>query len=98
MHLLKLCAAKFHDHLLMALAKSMASAQKAPIEITADLSDAPRKLFHADIDLPVSAGPLALSSPEWIPGHHMPGGPAGVTSVVFTANGKTLEWRRDDVD
>ena len=84
--------------IILALALYEADAQKAPIEITADLSDAPRKLFHADMDFPVSPGPLTLISPEWIPGHHMPGGPAGVTSVVFTANGKTLEWRRDDVD
>src|SRR3569833_1119607 len=98
MLLLKRRAAQFPALLLIAAGVSIANAQKAPIEITADLSDAPRKLFHADIDLPVSAGPLALVSPEWIPGHHMPGGPAGVTSVVFTADGKTLDWRRDDVD
>ena len=84
---------------LFALAFSLAHAQKAPIQITADLSDAPRKLFHADMDFPVSAGPLTLISPEWIPGHHMPSGPASsFTGVVFTANGKPLEWRRDDVN
>ena len=83
----------------MALSASIAIAQKAPIEITADLSDAPRKLFHAEIDIPVSAGPITLISPEWIPGHHMPSGPASaITGVVFTANGKPLEWRRDDVN
>ncbi|MGB7547377.1 MAG: M61 family peptidase, partial [Terracidiphilus sp.] len=74
-------------------------AQKAPIEITADLSDAPRKLYHAEINLPVSPGPLTLITPEWIPGTHMPFGPAQeITGVVFTANGKPLPWRRDDVD
>ena len=84
---------------LLLVVVSVASAQKAPIEITADLSEAPRKLFHADMDFPVTAGPLTLISPEWIPGHHMPSGPAaGITGVVFTANGKTLEWRRDDVN
>jgi predicted metalloprotease with PDZ domain len=98
MVVLKRCAAQFPALLLIALGVSIARAQKAPIEITADLTDAPRKLFHADIDFPVSAGPLALISPEWIPGHHMPGGPAAVTSVVFKANGKPLEWRRDDVE
>jgi predicted metalloprotease with PDZ domain len=92
------CAAQFPALLFVVLSIPTANAQKAPIEITANLTDAPRKLFHAEIDIPVSAGPLSLVSPEWIPGHHMPGGPAGVTSVVFTANGKTLDWRRDDVD
>jgi predicted metalloprotease with PDZ domain len=98
MFMLRRCAHFFPVLLLASLTPAASHAQKTPIEITADLSDAPRKLFHADIDFPVSAGPLTLVSPEWIPGHHMPGGPAAVTSVVFTANGKTLEWRRDDVD
>lgn len=76
-----------------------ASIEKAPIEIVADLSDAPRKLYHAEIELPVRPGPLALTTPEWIPGTHMPAGPnSDIVGVVFTANGETLPWRRDDVD
>jgi predicted metalloprotease with PDZ domain len=74
-------------------------AQKPPILIVADLSDAPRRLYHAEIDLPVTQGPLTLTTPEWIPGNHRPTGPVGeITGVVFTANGQTLTWRRDDVD
>ena len=66
-----------------------ALAQKAPILITADLTDAPRKLYHAEIDLPVSAGPVALTTPQWIPGNHRPTGPVSdITGVVFTANGQ----------
>ena len=96
---LKRCAHYFPALLLFSLGVSLANAQKAPILITADLSDAPRKLFHAEMDFPVAAGPLTLISPEWIPGHHMPSGPASsIVGVVFTANGKTLEWRRDDVN
>jgi predicted metalloprotease with PDZ domain len=76
-----------------------AHAQKAPIQITADLSDAPRKLYHAEIDLPVAAGPLTLTTPQWIPGHHRPIGPVDeITGVFFTANGQPIPWRRDDVD
>ncbi len=76
-----------------------AFAQRAPIEIVANLTDAPRRLFHADISLPVTAGPLDLITPEWLPGHHMPDGPVqDITGVVFKANGKTLPWRRDPVD
>ena len=100
MLLLRRCAAHLPAlFFLTALAATISSAQKLPIEITADLSDAPRKLMHAEIDFPVSAGPITLISPEWIPGHHMPSGPANaITGVVFTANGKPLEWRRDDVN
>lgn len=77
---------------------SAAMGQRPPIQITADLSDAPRRLFHAEIDLSVSPGPLSLITPEWIPGTHMPAGPVdSITGVVFTADGKTLPWRRDDV-
>jgi predicted metalloprotease with PDZ domain len=85
--------------LSLVLIATAAFAQKAPIQITADLSEAPRKLLHAEIDIPVSAGPLALTTPKWIPGHHGPNGPvADIAGVVFTADGKTLPWRRDDVD
>src|SRR6185437_10014362 len=81
------------------LAAQSAWGQRAPIEIVANLTDAPRRLYHAEIDLPVKAGPLDLITPEWIPGEHMPNGPAqNITGVVFTANGKTLPWRRDSVD
>ena len=76
-----------------------ASAQQAPIRITADLTDAPRKLYHAEIDLPVKAGAATFISPQWIPGTHRPEGPAAeIAGVVFTADGKPLAWRRDDVN
>ena len=74
-------------------------AQTAPIQITADFTDAPRKLFHAEIDLPVRPGPVSLTTPKWIPGNHRPTGPVDdITGVIFTANGKVLPWRRDDED
>jgi len=80
-------------------ASASGQSQKPPIQITADLSDASRKLFHAEVDLPVTEGPLTVITPKWIPGDHRPTGPVdGITGVVFTANGQTLPWRRDDVD
>src|SRR5580658_10777715 len=79
-------------------AAAAAQSGKAPIQITADLSAAPRKLYHAEIDLPVTAGPLTLTTPEWIPGTHRRwAGVSDITGVVFTANGQPLTWRRDDV-
>jgi len=76
-----------------------AYAEKAPIQITADLSDAPRKLYHAEVDLPVSEGPVTLITPEWIPGNHRPTGPVDdITGVVFSIAGKPIAWRRDDVN
>jgi predicted metalloprotease with PDZ domain len=76
-----------------------ALAQQAPIQVTANLTDAPRKLYHSDSEIPVKAGPLDLITPEWIPGTHQPYGPvADIVGVVFTANGKPLLWRRDNVN
>jgi predicted metalloprotease with PDZ domain len=84
---------------LLLAVPAWAQSQKTPIQITVDLSDAPRKLYHAEVDLPVAAGPLALITPKWIPGTHQPFGPvASITGVVFTANGRPLAWHRDDVD
>lgn len=98
MHMLQVRSAAQISLLAVGLSLSPALAQ-TPIRITADLTDAPRKLYHAEIDLPVTAGPLALITPQWIPGHHMPNGPASsITGVVFTANGQTLPWLRDDVN
>ncbi len=85
--------------LSLAVTSALGQASKRPIGITADLTEAPRKLFHAEIDLPVHAGPLALITPEWIPGAHGPDGPVrNITGVVFTADGKTLPWHRDPVN
>jgi predicted metalloprotease with PDZ domain len=84
---------------LVSVAPIPTLAQKPPIQIVADLTDAPRKLYHAEVDLPVTPGPLTLTTPQWIPGNHRPTGPVeAITGVVFTANGQTLDWRRDDVD
>jgi hypothetical protein len=82
-----------------ALTASSLFAQKTPIHITADLSEAPRRLYHAEIDLPVKPGPASFITPQWIPGNHAPTGPvAHITGIVFYANGKPLAWRRDDVN
>ncbi len=73
-------------------------AQKAPIQIIADLTEGARHLYHAEIDIPVKPGIADLITPQWIPGTHAPGGPlADIVGVVFTGNGQVLHWRRDDV-
>jgi len=85
--------------LFAAFPTGAAHAQKTPIQIVADLTDAPRKLYHAEVELPVSPGPLTLISPQWIPGNHRPTGPVSdITGVMFTIDGKPVEWRRDDVN
>ncbi|HEX3437855.1 MAG TPA: M61 family peptidase [Pseudacidobacterium sp.] len=85
--------------LLAAFVLAAIPAIAAPIKIAADLSEASRKLWHADITIPVQPGPLTLTAAKWIPGTHMPAGPIeDITGVVIKANGQALPWRRDDVD
>ncbi len=96
---LRLRRSLFPATFALLLGTASAFAQQTPIRITADLSDSARKLYHAEVDLPVRPGPLTLTTPKWIPGNHRPTGPVDdITGVVFTADGKPLPWRRDDVD
>jgi hypothetical protein len=75
------------------------SIRNAPIKITADLTDAPRKLIHAQMTIPVTPGPLTLLYAKWIPGEHMPDGPIdNLAGLFITANGQQLQWTRDDVN
>ncbi len=81
--------------------KAGVSQQKATgtITLTVDATEAPRKILHAREEIPVSAGPLTLVYPKWIPGEHIPSGPVSdLAGLKFTAGGRTLAWRRDDVD
>ena len=70
-----------------------------PGTVDVDLRDAPRGIVHSHLVLPVSAGPLTLVYPKWLPGRHGPAGPiTNLAGPVFRAGGATLAWRRDDVD
>lgn len=75
-------------------------AEAAPrISISLDASDAPRKILHAQLTIPVTAGTLTLYYPKWIPGEHAPSGPViDLTGLKFTGNGQILNWRRDLAD
>jgi predicted metalloprotease with PDZ domain len=69
------------------------------ISLSVDASDAPRKMFHAQLRIPAKPGTLTLYYPKWIPGEHGPTGPiTDLTGVKFTTNGKALKWRRDLLD
>jgi predicted metalloprotease with PDZ domain len=69
------------------------------IKLDLDLSEAPRKILRAHLTIPVQPGPLTLVYPEWIPGEHAPSGPIdNFAGLVFTANGQTVPWERDDVN
>jgi predicted metalloprotease with PDZ domain len=69
------------------------------VTLSVDASEAPRKIFHAQMHIPAKPGTLTLYYPKWIPGEHGPTGPiTDLTGLKFTASGKTLKWRRDLLD
>lgn len=76
-----------------------AGAQTAPITLSVDLTDAPRKILHAVEVMPVTPGPLTVVYPKWIPGEHGPTGPIeNMAGFFITANGQSVPWVRDSVD
>lgn len=67
-----------------------------PIKLEVDATQAPQKILHAQLQIPVSPGEVKLVYPEWIPGEHGPTGPiVDMTGLKFFANGQRLTWRRD---
>ena len=89
--------------IFVALVISSAShlmAQSGPvITLAVDATQAPEKVIRARMAMPTRPGPLTLYYPKWIPGEHEPSGPIGnVTGLKFSANGRTIPWRRDLLD
>lgn len=86
--------------LLMASGASLSSAPlKAAITLTVDATQAKEKILRTREVIPVKPGPMTLYYPKWIPGEHEPSGPVGnVAGLKFTANGKSIPWRRDLLD
>jgi predicted metalloprotease with PDZ domain len=75
------------------------SATPPTVTIFVDATSAPRKIFHAKLKIPASAGDLTLYYPKWIPGEHAPDGPViDLAGLKFSASGKPLKWRRDLLD
>lgn len=91
---------------LLVLLSCISAAQKnvlksAPPKMTlfVDATEAPRKIFHAKLTIPVTPGTATLYYPKWIPGEHGPTGPiADLAGTKFTAGGKELTWHRDPAD
>jgi len=85
--------------LAVAVMSAAAGAQTAPITLSVDLTDAPRKILHATEVMPVTAGPLTVVYPKWIPGEHGPTGPIeNMAGFFITANGQPVKWERDKLD
>ena len=69
------------------------------IRLHVDLTDAPRNIYHAHLQIPVHAGEISLVFPKFIPGNHRPSGPIGaLTGIRMESAGRPLSWQRDPVE
>jgi predicted metalloprotease with PDZ domain len=85
--------------LVLCFSLSSWSATPPTVTIFVDATSAARKIFHAKLKIPASAGDLTLYYPKWIPGEHAPDGPVvDLAGLKFNAGGKALKWRRDLLD
>jgi predicted metalloprotease with PDZ domain len=82
------------------LADARESVQKsAPIRLDVDATAVPRGIYRANLTIPAEPGQMTLFFPKWIPGTHGPTGPVGnLVGLKTTVDGKSIPWRRDDVD
>src|SRR5580692_2605966 len=66
------------------------------IRLHVDLTDAPRNIYHAHLQIPVHSGEISLVFPKFIPGNHRPSGPIGaLTGIRMEGAGRPLSWQRD---
>lgn len=85
--------------LILASALAALTLAAQPIRLNVDASDAPRRLIHVHMTMPVKPGPLTLLYPQWIPGEHGPTGPViDQVALEITANGARIPWTRDSAN
>ena len=69
------------------------------IKLAVDATDTDHGIFRVTETIPVQPGHLVLLYPKWLPGNHSPTGQISkLAGLTFTANGKTIPWRRDPLD
>ena len=61
------CSSIFFVAVMSALLQG-ATGPAPHVSIILDASDAPRKIFHAQLTIPAAPGALTLYYPKWIPG------------------------------
>jgi predicted metalloprotease with PDZ domain len=77
--------------------QSALAAPAATVDV--DAREIGRGVQHVHMVLPVKPGKLTLIYPKWLPGEHGPTGPiGGLSGVKFSSGGKSITWRRDDVE
>ena len=69
------------------------------LKLDIDVTDTERKIHRARLSIPVTAGPLTLLFPQWLPGNHSPNGDiSGLSGLTIKAGGAPLRWMRDTIN
>ncbi|WP_313102273.1 peptidase M61 [Brevundimonas sp.] len=69
------------------------------IKYEVDATDVERKIVRVRQTIPVTAGPLVLLYPKFLPGNHAATGPIQLISgVTVTGGGNRIDWLRDTID
>ena len=64
-----------------------------------DATDLDRRIVNVRQTIPVTAGPLTLLYPKFLPGNHADTGPIQLISgVTVTGGGQRIEWLRDTIE
>src|SRR5262245_45976225 len=88
-------------YLFVALGSASALCAPAqPISLVVDASDAPRRLLHATLAIPVTPGKLTLVYPRWgIPPSEAPGATVdNIVGLQMKARDRRVEWTRHPGD
>ena len=94
---MRACAIRVSVAVALLLVSGLSAAQA--IRLHVDLTDAPRNIYHAHLQIPAHAGEMSLVFPKWIPGNHRPSGPiAALTGIHMEAAGQPLVWQRDALE
>lgn len=69
------------------------------IRLDVDASEAARNIIHVRESFATTGASLDIFYPKWIPGEHAPTGTLNdMVNLYITADGRPVEWRRDDVE
>jgi predicted metalloprotease with PDZ domain len=70
-----------------------------PIRLHVEAAEASRRIYHAELNIPATPGPMNLFYPKWIPGEHAPTGPiTDLAGLKISAGGRAIDWKRDSVE
>ena len=86
-------------HALPPIPAPTAETYPGVIKYEVDATDVERKIVRVRQTIPVTAGPLVLLYPKFLPGNHAATGPIQLVSGVTVTSGATrIDWLRDTID